>query len=128
MDIQWKMSDGFPWLLVEQVVPSHVRLLQDPVAGPHSNETQPVETVSQAMLGSTKTGKLRQFPWLLVEQVVPSHVRLPQDPVAGPHSNKRPNQLKRFPKPCSGPLKLGNYASAYNGVKKWTRLLCANIT
>jgi len=32
-----------------------------------------------------------------------------------------------FPKSRSGPLKLGKHASAYNGEKKWTRLLCASI-
>jgi len=36
--IQRKMSDSFPWWLVEQEAPCRVRIPQDPVASPHSNK------------------------------------------------------------------------------------------
>jgi len=57
--IQRKMSDSFPWWLVEQVAPYRLRLPHDPVAhrsftrgSTQQQETQPAET--------TKIGKPRQ--------------------------------------------------------------------
>jgi len=52
------------------------------------------------------------FPCWLVEQVAPSHARVPQGPVASPYSIMRPQKLRLFPSPFSGPLRLGTHNSA----------------